>query len=436
MKRLTQEDFVNKANSVHNNLYDYSLSEYKTSHTKVKILCKIHGVFEQSPCNHFSGRGCPECGASSGITTEDFIKRAREVHGDKFDYSKTEYVKAQEYITIGCKVHGYFEQTPSEHLAGKGCYKCSGKMLKTTEQFIKESKIIHGNFYDYSLVDYKGQSELVNIICPVHGEFKQKPFNHLQGRGCKLCGREKSIKSSQITKEDFKKSIEKYNFNVDFESFVDMNTNIKCICDLHGEFFRTPTQLKNKSYCQKCVNLKRSERRSLSNDDFIKRCKKIYGDTLDFSKTKYKSIYEKVCFSCKNHGEREALPSSLLYDKSGCTLCSNYGGYSKDREGILYVNYCLSEKDYIKYGITNNIKARVKGCLSKNKLVDLINLHTFIGDGYSIAGAEKEIKTYFGNFMSKYDTPDGYSETINPKDYLNLITLINKLILKYNIKEI
>lgn len=126
-------------------------------------------------------------------SNDEFIKHAKEVHGDKYDYSKVEYINNKTKICIICNEHGEFWQTPHNHLKGQGCMKCKlkeqGKRLKfTTEEFVNKAKEVHGDKYDYSKVEYIDSQTKVCVICPKHGEFWQKPNNHLHGWGCVICG--------------------------------------------------------------------------------------------------------------------------------------------------------------------------------------------------------------------------------------------------------
>ena len=140
-KKITFEEFIVKAREVHGDKYDYSKVEYVNQLTKVCIICPTHGEFEQTPDSHLHGHGCPKC-VGKNKTTEQFIEEAREVHGDKYDYSKTYYNGAFKKVTIICPIHGEFWQKPTMHLIGQGCPKCSGKNKLTTEQFIEEAKKI------------------------------------------------------------------------------------------------------------------------------------------------------------------------------------------------------------------------------------------------------------------------------------------------------
>lgn len=128
------------------------------------------------------------------LSQEEFLKRAKSWHKEKYDYSKAIYTGKYGILTIGCPIHGEFKQTAQLHLRGCGCSKCRYetikiKVTKTTEYFIEKAKLIHGNLYDYSLVNYTKTIEPVNIICKYHGIFSQQPNGHLRGGGCQICAK-------------------------------------------------------------------------------------------------------------------------------------------------------------------------------------------------------------------------------------------------------
>lgn len=186
------EEFIKKAKRVHKKKYDYSKVEYVDNKTKVCIICPEHGEFWQTPKQHLKGQGCPKCGGTYSPTTEEFIKKAKRVHGDRYDYSKVKYVNAVTEICIVCPEHGEFLMKPNSHLNGQGCPCCGLKKRidaskSNTKEFIEKSKKIHGDKYDYSKVDYINSTTKVCIICPKHGEFWQTPSEHLSGHGCKKC---------------------------------------------------------------------------------------------------------------------------------------------------------------------------------------------------------------------------------------------------------
>jgi len=198
VKKLTLENFIERANEVHNNKYDYSKVVYKNCTTKVTVICPIHGEFTQEPHEHLRGNGCPECAKERAKenkrkkTTKSFIQEAKSIHGDKYDYSEVNYVNSRTPVKIvcnGCK--SFFYQIPSLHLIQKhccpSCYsKIKGKAtLKTTKEYIEEAKRVHGNKYDYSEVKYISGHHKVKIYCNTCKKFfYQEASSHLSGHGC------------------------------------------------------------------------------------------------------------------------------------------------------------------------------------------------------------------------------------------------------------
>ena len=199
-QRSNKDEFIKKAQKVFGDLYDYSLVDYETNYKPVSIICPKHGPFQKSPQNHLKGQGCPTCteesnyrGSSQRLSKDEFLKRVKEIHGEKYDYSQVDYKNNSEPVTIVCPNHGPFQQIPHLHMNGAGCPKCAGKN-KSTEEFIKQAKEIQGDKYDYSEVDYKEARTKVKIICPKHGEFFQTPNQHLGGTGCPSCNESKGEK--------------------------------------------------------------------------------------------------------------------------------------------------------------------------------------------------------------------------------------------------
>lgn len=188
-------EFLVRAKKIHGDKFDYSKVSYKNANTPVEIICHKHGSFYQRPGDHLSGKGCEKCYRESRkFTKEDFLKRAKVLWGNRWDYTKSTVNSTSSKITITCKKHGDFIQSVHTHLSGYvGCEKCQReygyfKTPRTAEEFIKAAKKVHGNKFDYSLV--KGICSLnttVNIICKKHGIFEQKVKNHLQGHGCRKC---------------------------------------------------------------------------------------------------------------------------------------------------------------------------------------------------------------------------------------------------------
>lgn len=183
-KRMTTEEFVEKAKRVHGEKYDYSQTVYLGDCNKVTVNCLEHGVFFQSPSNHLAGHGCRKC---SGIRdTVQFISKAQQKHGNRYDYSQTEFIGSGKKVKIICREHGVFEQLPNDHINGHGCKVCSGNNTKTTEEFIDLANKVHNSKYFY-LEKYKMAHKKIAIKCPEHGIFYQSPHHHLAGHGCPDC---------------------------------------------------------------------------------------------------------------------------------------------------------------------------------------------------------------------------------------------------------
>jgi very-short-patch-repair endonuclease len=210
---------IKKFELVHGNKYDYSLVDYITVHKKVTIICPTHGKFEQSPNNHRKGMGCPECGKTKSKNSNElnenrkdknstFIDKANKIHGNKYDYSLVNYQKFKNKVKIVCLTHGVFEQSPTYHLQGQGCPEC-GRVnsnmsllgsssspksknnvvnLLAKNNFINKANILHNSKYTYHNSMYINNHTKVIITCPVHGNFIQLPSDHLAGKGCKSCG--------------------------------------------------------------------------------------------------------------------------------------------------------------------------------------------------------------------------------------------------------
>lgn len=200
-KRLTTDEFIARANTIHNSKYGYTNVVYKNFQTKIQITCPIHGDFHQKPEYHLNGNGCPECGKHENSLRfrkdlATFIAEGNYIHNNKYDYSKVNYVNWKTKVIIKCPEHGEFLQTPHSHRSGNGCPKCAAqatriRKLHTTEMFIAKAKYKHGDNYDYSKTQYLGDGKKLTIVCKIHGEFNQVAGYHLNGHGCSKCNRSK-----------------------------------------------------------------------------------------------------------------------------------------------------------------------------------------------------------------------------------------------------
>ena len=209
-QRNTTDEFITKANYVHNHFFSYKHTEYKGANQKVVVTCPIHGDFSVKANNHLLGYNCPSCSKSGikhniallpkngnntkKISPDTVISRIHVLFGEKYNTDKINYINNSTKIELYCNEydcygiqHGSFKITPSHLFMGQGCPKCGKNYKLTTEEFIQRCKIIHDNFYDYPKTEYKSTHRNVTITCPIHGDFKQSPANHLRGQGCPKC---------------------------------------------------------------------------------------------------------------------------------------------------------------------------------------------------------------------------------------------------------
>jgi hypothetical protein len=311
-RKLTTDEWIQRAKSTHGSRYDYSKVIYNGQRQKVVIVCLKHGDFSQIPEYH-SGRGigCPKCGTESmkekqSLDLDKVIERAKEVHGDYYDYSLVNYVNTKTPVTIICPKHGKFEQTIDSHIGKKsGCKKCGkersaekqrgipreykGKRT-TTEEFIARAKARHGEKYDYSRTVFKGDKIKVEIGCPIHGFFWQDPRNHTHKGGCGFCGG-----------------------------------------------------------------------RRMTQEMYVQNVRELHGDVYDYSKIVYEKSGRKILVGCKIHGDFE-IKASHFSQGHGCASCQ-LTGFNPSEPGYYYVNEILNESDdhvFFKAGISNDWEHRLK----------------------------------------------------------------------------
>lgn len=195
-KALTTQEWIAKARQRHGRRYDYCRAAYKGYGADIEVVCPEHGAFWQRENNHRNGAGCPKCGVASrqdarSHSYDSFVKAAREVHGDSYDYPEVEVHDSRTRVPIVCLEHGTFEQMVYVHLAGHGCKACSyqknGKRSQLgLSEFLRRAQEVHGDTYEY-LSGLNSMHKPILIRCPLHGEFKQTPANHLKGAGCPKC---------------------------------------------------------------------------------------------------------------------------------------------------------------------------------------------------------------------------------------------------------
>lgn len=389
-RKLTITDFISKANKIHNNKYIYDLVEYKDYKTEVKIICPIHGEFTKSPQNHLQGCGCKECAKEYNSklfsdTREEFITKAINVHGNKYDYSLVNYKGSKIDVDIICQKHGVFQQKPNHHLSGSGCPKCSNgsslpedeiiKVLKNAnkmqnkEEYIKKCNLVHNNKYNYENVFMTRMKDYITIICPIHGEFKQRADAHLKGNGCPLCKGKKISKAKADTLEEFiiKANIihqNRYDYNK--VNYINAKTPICITCKTHGDFWQLPSNHIHKAHPRGCPKCNGGLKLSL--DEFIQKSQNTHGDKYNYSKVEYDGNKAKVCIVCPKHGDFWQRPSAHIKGQ-GCPICGIENAKNKNtcttKDFILKANKIHNNKyDYTKSVYVNN---ETKACIVCSK---------------------------------------------------------------------
>jgi len=343
------------------------------------------------------------------ITTEEFIKRSKIIHGDKYDYSETVYVNSNTPIKIICPEHGVFEKKPNKHIHSKqGCPKCSNRKL-TTNDFIVNGRKIHGDKYDYSLVDYKDNKSKVKIICPEHGVFEKSYLNHvINKQGCPQCSYDKLSTEKTLSQDVVLKRFklihgDKYDYSKVI--YKNINENVTIICPVHGEFIQTPNNHLKKYGCPKCLT------KVNDLDSFIYKSKSIFGDSFDYSQFEYNGIFNKSTLRCKKHDNVFSInPNNHLYSRfGGCSKCL------EDSKRVAYgdfISQCrVVHKNFYDYtdvapddydGITRT-KIKIR-CPEHGIFKQSIFDHYTMGNGCPKCGNKKSrLEDFIENLLKKYN---------------------------------
>lgn len=294
--------------------YDYSKVIYTKSTEPITVVCPRHGEFITKPGMFLrSTYGCPKCAQVSlakqrTITPEDFIKRCKEVWGNKFTYEKTKYVNSDTKVVITCPIHGDFEIRPADFIRKHGCPKCKGNKTSilnkklhgdTLEDFINKAKLLYDNLFDYSKVIYVNSR-------------------------IKVC----------------------------------IHSNL-----LNEDFLITPSKFLSGSILKKYLGLPRYESSSLNLEIFIQRAKLLHGDKYDYSKVEFKNVKEKVCIICPEHGEFWKTPTDHLWNREGCPKCTQSKGELAVGMALKSLNYEYCEQYPL---IINNHKYKIDFCIIIN----------------------------------------------------------------------
>lgn len=363
--------FIQKAVAIHGDRYDYSKVNYTRAIDKVTIICAKHGEYSQQPSDHLKGRGCRGCGFER-VSTADFIKNAQKVHGDRYDYSKSHFVKSIIKTTVTCKIHGDFQISPNQHQNGGGCPACSKlergkkKAASARNEFLEKAKAVHGDAIDFTKTEYITAKDKAIFICPTHGEWEARPDNILHGKGCPGCRRQKIVEANK--------------------------------------------------------------RQSLqAAKEFPIKAGEIHQNKYDYSKSEYISVHEKIEILCPEHGAFWQSPANHLSGENGCPDCSIFG-YRISKPGWLYLQTLNDE--FIKIGITNHTpERRMKEHKKNSKLEHAIVGKWYFEDGNIPLTIETKIKRSFECGVVSPDVmEDGHSETMFISELPKVLKMIRNML--------
>ena len=322
-----KEKFIDKAREIHGDRYDYSLVNYINNKTKVQIICKIHGIFEQTPSKHTNSRqGCKLCNKPH-FTTKDIIELIKKYHGNEYDYQYVDYKNYTTKIKLVCKKHGIFYKT-LQHLHTK-CQKCNyDKYKNDIITLINTANKIHNNKYDYSLVEYSNNKTKVKIICPIHGIFEQTINMHINRKqGCPRCVNKN--KTTEIFIEESRK-IHGHKYDYSLVEYKNTGSKVEIICPIHGIFYKSPNKHLTGEGCPICSESKGQ--------------RKI---RLFLEEKKIKFILEKRFINCKF---KNTLPFDFYLPDYN--MCIEFDGLQHFEP----VEYWGGEKNFLQIQIRDKIK--------------------------------------------------------------------------------
>ena len=334
-----QEDWLRRVNEKWNGLYDYSKTDYLNMNTPVTIHCNKHNLdFVQLPRTHLMYSGCPKCYSENySSNTEEFIEKAKQVHGDRYDYSKVKYEHCATPVTIICKVHGEFEQRPNNHLRGQNCPFCVGAKTVNAETR-PHNPALAEKIMNFIKKEYPDEADNISVIycvkgdspatlhCKVHGDFIVNPHSLFRKRT--LCVCKKCSKNDDKYKLAFiEKSKKLYGDTIDYSKLDMTDKKVKLRCKIHDVWFEQEKRNHLRySGCKKCI----LEKVSLTKDEFIAKSKEYHNDKYDYSKVNYINNKTPVTIICPEHGEFKQLPYEHMRGK-GCGICvSSYGHKAAD----------------------------------------------------------------------------------------------------------
>ena len=267
---------------------------------------------------------------SRRLTTEEVIAAAREVHGDRYDYSKVNYTRRCDKICIICPEHGEFYQTSYEHTHGQGCYLCRNKKIgdskrKSAEEFVRQAEAVFGNLYDYSLVEYKNNNTPVRIVCRKHGVFEKKPSKHLMGQGCQKCAAEAVVRHHTLGRSEWLQRFVKAHGDTYDYSLVPERVKgvekVQIVCGRHGVFEQSPATHAKGAGCPECAAERRGAATCMKRSEFLEKALAAHGSKYIYKETRLADSKTPCRITCPTHGVFMQRPNDHLTGH-GCPTCA------------------------------------------------------------------------------------------------------------------
>lgn len=368
---------------------------------------------------------CPRLTTNVRITTEEWVSRCKEIHGDTFDYSVSKYINNKTSVKIGCKVHGVIEVNPVRHMNGSGCKRCQSKahsIFKPVNkgEYIKRLAKKHNGKYDYSLVhDFENVHEKAVLICPHHGKFKQVLHAHSKGSGCVKCSYEYRGNNMAIDfKEFLSRAKDKFGDLYEYveSSYTKISDKVSYVCNIHGVVSQNAVSHLTSSGCAKCFP--KNERSNT--EDFIEKAVKLHNGFYRYDKVEYgESNRNKVLIECPFHSYFSQTPNSHL-NGAGCPICAKIKSNmrfsdvgvtdieaSKNIKCQLYLLKLVSDTmTYYKIGISTEPKRRFDK-LSRAHGAKVSIIHTIDSSLFVCSKLEGDVLNSYKKFQKRGTIPYG-----------------------------
>lgn len=374
----TKEQFIQRANLVHQNYYDYSKMSYTNSKTPVIITCPKHGEFVQIPNSHLQGSGCPKCGidrtqVKKSLGIKDFVERARKVHGDKYDYSKVQYVTSSDSIDIICPKHGEFKQLPYVHLNGAGCPICKESR---GEELIR-NLLINSNILFQT--QYRINNYIIDFYVPKYNCFIEyngiQHYQSVEHFGGKERFKKQVLRDVNLRiycKENQINLIEiPYTCGIDTINKIISNLNnmkvvSKLLLTIETDVETGDITLLNREVINDDIKLKKTRKSSTKKDENPEPIVTL--DSTKLTLTQGAVDLLQVCEDCR---------IDIKYDKKGKQLLPKIGTDAafKSKGGNL-----LSSKNTVRYGGANNKKLAGYGTTFKLEPTEDEGIYWLVGD--------------------------------------------------------